>query len=247
MTVPQDPQSSRRLWLYRMAAGAGAVVAGPAISGEIQFDPPGGLPIIVDTTNTVGSAIEVDLNGDTVTDFSFYYRTAYGGGFAISSNFSQTSAERGRVQQTPEACCVNLVHRIDETEFVHPGENITYAPGFQFAFTFPVGSIDHGADAGLGLTAYMPFRDRPGFIGVSIGERGVGEVGFAGQFLVNVSADGQQLTILDGSYRDDSFDLRVGPLHVDGFESANSPYFPPSAPPTLDNLAYGATDAGAQQ
>lgn len=237
--------NSSRLWLYQMAAGAGAVAVAPAGAAELPFDPPGGLPIVVDTSNIIGNEVEVDLNGDLDPDFRFYFATSYGGGFAIASNFSQSGAERGRVQMTRGLpCCVTLVHRIDNTEYVHVGENNTYAPGFEYAFTSPVAFLDFDGDVGSGLTAFTPFRDRPGFIGVSIGEQQPGGIGFAGQFLINVNAAGDQLTILRGSYRDDSLDLRVDTddIFSDGYEAIGA-----AAASPLAKMAHGFSTAGAAQ
>jgi hypothetical protein len=85
------------------------------------------------------------------------------------------------------------------------------------------------------LPAYTPFRNNPGFLGLLLGTADYSE-GRAATLKVSVNANGTQLTIHSGWYRNDEYDLYLddGILHASGFEDyPPSDYFPAQALPVL--------------
>lgn len=222
---------------YGWAVGTGTLVSQTALADGIDFTPAGGLPIVIDTSITVADPVEIDLDGDAVDDFQLFSTTNYGGGFVIRSVTRVDGVGNPRVQINFGPCCgVFRASRHDRTEYIRPDDNTNFYRTFNVVTGFPDTHIDANGGA---ISAYTPFRDNPGFIGLALGRTAVNH-GYAGTLKVVVNSAGTQLTILGGSYRQDSFDLHLddGIMFNDGFESpGQSDYFPPAG---LKSLALGA-------
>ena len=89
----EAPRLSGRLSQYGLAAGAAGVALSPAANAwaeRVPYDPPEGLPIVVDSVMT---RFEVDLDDDGDSDFVLTYdANSYGGQFVLSA-LSPNAAE----------------------------------------------------------------------------------------------------------------------------------------------------------
>lgn len=245
-TVRADQKSlASQLARYGWAVGTGTLLSQQALADGIDFDPLGSLPIVVDSNVLETNPVEIDLDGDTVNDFQFFHREVYGGGFVIRTIGRVDGVDSPRVQQVNGPCCedYNRASRHDRTEFVSPDNSS--GTGFYYSdYKTANGSPDTFIDAAGALptfTAYTPFRDNPGFLGLSLGRTAMTS-GYAGTLKIEVNAAGTQLSILGGSYRQDGLDIYLddGILFEDGFESpGQSDYFPPAG---LKDLALGSKD-----
>ncbi len=239
---PKAADLSSQLARYGLALGAGGLIGQAAHADGIAFDPVGGLPIVIDNTVSVLDPVEIDLDGDSNADFRFFYSTNYGGGF-VATTIDQLGFEGSRILVNNRQCCdePEQLRRHDLTEYVNVDVGAgAYSPDMQrYTGDFVPAFIDAQGEAARNVDPYTPFRDNPGFIGVSLG-RETGYGGFAGAFELVVNSDGSELQILSGSYRQDENDIYLdgGNLISDGFEAAaESDYFS-----GLSKLARGAQD-----
>lgn len=189
-----------RLQAYAAAAGALGVVTTPAVAEVQPFNPPGGLPITVDSVN---SQVDIDIDGDMAVDFRFYFLSSYGGGFAIAginvgdaangieSHRNNDNAEFGLNFWLP-------ARRYDPTEWI----DISHQ--YEDGNTNPSGGDNVTLSHNVGAR-YLPFVDRPGFINLRLQpDSGIGTpLDPRLAFLeIVVSRDHQSLMILSGGYED---------------------------------------------
>jgi len=179
-----------------------------AVADEQPFDPPGGLPIIV---NSASPQAQLDLDGDMEADFLIYRDTTFGNGFAIfgyltSNNFSVNKI-RSYILNTDPPRDYKLALRYDSTEIV---TNSGYTDDGGPALFFPGQQIPGATSLFLDFTSdsgartFVPFRDNPGFISLAFGTNVNGdleEIGGAWLEIV-VSSDGSELQILSGVWDD---------------------------------------------
>lgn len=223
--MPEGP--SGRLHRYYLAAGATLAAAPAAHAAVVHFDPPGGLPIIVDTSDTLGAPIDIDLDGDLDVDFQLYYSTNYGGGFAIQT------LGNNRVMSTyqdPSNAANPWRYEYGEPIRVS-GEGTALQPAANTGSDFNPTFIDGGGQPSPPVASTELFRGRPGFIGLALRE-GAGLV-YAGALRIAINADGTEMAVLGGLYETSSATdiTQLAPL-ADGFEDPLlNGYFPPAPPP----------------
>lgn len=239
---------SGKILRYGCAAGAGVLVSPLTMADGFEFTPPGGLPIVIDTTTTSVDPLEVDLDGDGFDDYEIFYETGYGGGFVIrpldlTPGVGAPAVQVVRDEDPVQFTGVWRALRSDPTEYIAVDDSAIDGNGNSYGDyrSFERVFIDSDGDGGE-LSAYTPFRDNPGFLGLSLGTPSFNG-GYASTLQVELNSDGSQLTILGGFYRQDGLDLYLGEddlITKDGFESASSAATPPST--ALQALAYGKGD-----
>lgn len=217
MTSRTPETGNPRLHRYYLAAGATLAATPAAQAAVISFDPLGGLPIIVDTSNTLGDPIDIDLDGNTTADFRLYYSTSYGGGFAIQtlgSNRVMINNQSTFNSATPM--------RYEYGEVIHTISGVTPLPNARSTNTFNPTFIDNEGFESPLVTPYTVFRARSGYLGLTLMPQA-----YAGALRVSVNNDGSELTVHGGLYDNAGASLfRLAPL-ADGFEDpVLNGYFP---------------------
>jgi len=230
---------SRKILRYSYAAGAGVLVSPLILADGIDFDPPGGLPIVIDTNVTSVDPVLIDVESDGIDDLEVFYETTYGGGFVIRSLDQDVAIQ----SQTDGGFNTNTrrATRNDPTEYVSvdPLADVGFLYGDYISF-FRLFVDTDGIPAET--PPYTPFRDNPGFLGLALRTPG-SNGGYASTLEVVVNSDGTEMTILGGSYRQDGLDLYLGDddlIIKEGFESASRRTTESSF--SLQSLAFGKGD-----
>ncbi|HKJ17853.1 MAG TPA: hypothetical protein VJ984_10920 [Xanthomonadales bacterium] len=95
---------SRKILRYSYAAGAGVLVSPLILADGIDFDPPSGLPIVIDTNVTSVDPVLIDVESDGIDDLEVFYETTYGGGFVIRSLDQDVAIQ----SQTDVQACIDI-------------------------------------------------------------------------------------------------------------------------------------------
>jgi hypothetical protein len=219
---------------YGMAASALGAVSLSAQAAEQPFDPVGGLPISLD--EFVNMSVDIDIDGDTVDDFTIYRETSYGGGFGIGSLVNGDAANK---IQAPNHShnpfhYQGFVRRHDSGETVSEG-GYEYFPGYPALYEYGAQGPGQSSSTYIDLvgkggdyTTFTPFRGNPGFISLVL--RPDSGTNYVTPLIpriawieVVVSPDGKQLQILSGAWEDEDY--------------VNQMLLPAVTPPTATGLA----------
>ena len=178
-----DPQSRlvSRLAQYSMVAGAAGVALSAGDDAKAAPTPyplPGGMPVVIDAASPI---FEVDLDDDSVTDFTVDYRTDYGGSFGIKDLDFVGNGAYQRFDSDVES---ELTIRIEEGVAI----DTDLSGGF---FRESDRGFFH-VTAGT-FASYTAFQSNPGFVALRLSG------GFFGYLQVVVNGAGDQLSILGGA------------------------------------------------